>query len=129
MYCYDTDGNEYAEFPCCFNYWSPHKPIANGIYYITNENDYAMEYGHDVGAAYGTFWVALDRDTGKGWHGYGAGRTLTSGTYGCIRSENEDGEQVCRAIEQSLDAGITVSAEVVGEVDEDEFCVGDDGEQ
>lgn len=129
VYCYDETENCYAEFPVCFNYWEPHSPIVNGVYPVSNENNYAMEYGHDVGAPYGTFWLALDRQTGKGFHGYGEGRTLESGTYGCIRGENEDGEQICRAIEKSIDQGIDVVAEVIGDVNENDFCVGFDGDQ
>lgn len=129
VYCVDTDGNQYAEFPICFNFWAPHTAIANGTYPITNEDNYALEYGHYVGDAYGNFWVALDRETGKGFHGYGAGRTLTSGTYGCIRGNNEAGEQICRAIDEAIASGIDVTAEVVGDVADAEFCVGDDGRQ
>lgn len=139
VYCENTEGERYAEFPCSFNYWDGYNdrgerrtPIANGTYPITNEDENAMEYGHFVGAAYGTFWVALDTVRDRGWHGYeqGTRRNIDSGTYGCIRSENEDGEEVCRAIEKAIENGIEVTAEVVGDVDEyEKFCVGYDGQQ
>ena len=136
VYCEDTDGNRYAEFPVSFNYWGgtneygqPRTAIPNGTYPISNEDANAMDHGHDQGGAYGTFWVALDRERGRGYHGFGEGRAIDSGTYGCIRGNNDDGEQVCRAIDESIAAGIEVTAEVVGNVDESQFCVGYDGRQ
>ena len=128
--CVDENGREYAFFPVSFSYWAPHTPIENGTYEITNENDWALDYGHNVGDAFGTFWVALDRTNDKGFHGYGKGRTLTSGTYGCIRADNEIGEQICRAIDLAISQGATIKAVVTGDVDEEEaFCVGYDGKQ
>ena len=129
VYCIDENGNDYAEFPVCFNTWAPHTPIRNGVFPISHENDSAMDYDAYQGPAYVKFWVALDRVRGRGFHGYGAGCSIDSGIYGCIRGENEDGEEICRAIESSIDNGIEVTAEVVGDVDETQFIVGYDGEQ
>jgi len=138
VYCEDTDGERYAEFPISFNFWAglnsegqERTAIPNGEYPITNEDSNALEYGHDIddSGAYGTFWVALDRVRGRGYHGYGENRSIDSGTYGCIRGENEDGEEICRAIENSIDNGIEVTAEVIGDVDETQFIVGYDGNQ
>lgn len=131
LYCVNTDGDRYAEYDICFDCYAPHTPIANGRYQITHDSDWDMEYGHDCGPAYGDGWLALDRETGKGWHAYrkGTGRSIDSGTYGCIRSENEDVVEVCEAIDRSLDAGIKVWAEVVGEVEDSEFIIGEGGEQ
>ena len=129
VYCVDTEGKQYAEFPISFNFWAPHTPIANGEYSISNNNEWEIDYGRYVGNAYGTFWVALDRNSSKGFHGYGNGRTLTSGTYGCIRGNNEDGNQICRAIDKAIKAGVEVTAEVVGNVNEDKFCIGGGGSQ
>jgi hypothetical protein len=130
LWCWDTDGNCYAYFNICFNYWGPHTAIANGTYPITHEDEYAMDYGHYIGDAYGQFWIALDRKTGKGFHGFGVGRTMTSGTYGCVRGDNDDGVEICKAIDVALDNKIKVIAEVIGDVDEDtKFCLGGRGEQ
>jgi hypothetical protein len=46
-----------------------------------------------------------------------------------VRGENDDGMQICRAVEEALNAGVCVIAEVVGDVDESQFCVGYDGRQ
>jgi len=136
VYCENTDGERYAEFPISFNFWAgvnsegqERTAIPNGEYPISNENADALDYGYDMEPAYGRFWVALDRVRGRGFHGYGAGRSIDSGTYGCIRGENEDGEEICRAIEKSIDNGIEVVAEVIGDVDETQFIVGYDGNQ
>ena len=147
VYCIDTDGNYYAEFDLGFNCWAPHTPIKNGTYPISHENADAMDYGNgknvDDNPAFGTFWIALDRTTGKGLHGYDkkTNRSLTSGTNGCVRAENEDGEQICRAIDEALqyqkaenaEFGIDqepyIMAEVVGDVDDSQFILGGGGEQ
>lgn len=132
VYCVNTDDERYAEFPISFNFWGnggDHDAIDNGTYPVTNEDANALDYGYDMEPAYGRFWVALDRERGRGFHGYGEGRSLTSGTYGCIRGENSDGEQICEAIERSLNAGIEVTAEVVGDVDDSAFCLDGEGEQ
>lgn len=133
VYCVNTDGEEYANFPVSFNFWGGYNsegearaPIPNGTYPISMDD---MEYGHYQGGAYGMFWIGLDSGRGRGFHGYGENRTLTSGTYGCVRGENDDGMQICRAVEEALNAGVCVIAEVVGDVDESQFCVGYDGRQ
>lgn len=136
LYCINDEGQEYANFPISFNYWRydntgmEHCAIENGTYPIKNDNDWEMEHGHYIGDSYGTGWVALNRENGKGFHGYGNNRSMNSGTYGCIRSENEIVEEVCRAIDEAIENGIEVSASVVGNVDEyAKFCLDDTGEQ
>ena len=143
VYCIDENGNDYAEFPVCFNTWAPHTPIRNGVFPISHENDSAMDYDAYQGPAYGKFWVALDRETGKGFHGWDedTNRSLTSGTYGCIRASNEDGCEICRAIDETLqhqreqnkEFGIEdepyILVDVVGDVDDSQFILGGGGEQ
>ena len=128
VYCENTDGERYAEFPISFNTWGnggEHDAIDNGEYPITNEDSNALEYGHDIddSGAYGTFWVALDRIRGRGFHGYdpNSGRSLTSGTYGCIRGNNDDGNEICEAIERSLGNDIEVIGVVQGDTSDSDF--------
>lgn len=136
VYCIDENGVEYANFPISFNYWKygggdvVHSCIPNGVYPISNDTAWDMDYGYDQGPSYGTFWIALDRERDRGFHGWsGWKRSLISGTFGCIRGENECGEEICRAIERSINAGIVVTAKVVGNVDESKFCLDGEGEQ
>ena len=130
----DTDGNCYQQYPVSFNYWGnggEHTAIENGSYPITHDSDWDMEYGHDCGAAYGDAWVAINRENGKGWHTYrvGSGRSMTSGTYGCMRSEPEDILDACADIDEALDNDIEVTAIVTGTTPDSAFCLDGDGEQ
>lgn len=142
--CVNYDDEIYAVYDCSFNYYDGYNsegerrmPIPNGIYPLSNDTANDLEYGHNIddSGAYGSFWLGLDKVRGRGWHGYldDGRRSMTSGTYGCIRSENEVGVQVCYEIVLSLTAGNEVTAEVTGSMDEDEerakFMIGSDGDQ
>lgn len=139
--CVNYDDETYAVYACSFNYYDGYNaegqrrmPVPNGVYPIALED---IEYGHpiDDSGAYGSYWMALDDERGRGWHGYldDGRRSMTSGTYGCVRSENEVGEQVCYEAQESLNAGNEVTAEVIGSMTEEEereaFAIGYDGEQ
>lgn len=138
------DDETYAVYDCSFNYYDGYNsegqrrmPIPNGTYPLSNDTTDDLDYGHEIddSGAYGEFWLGLDKIRGRGWHGYldDGRRSMTSGTYGCVRSENNVGVQTCYEIEQSLNAGNEVAAEVKGSLDEEgereKFMIGYDGEQ
>lgn len=99
-------------FPGTNDAGQPRESLPIGFYVVS-----ADEPPAENSPAYGTFYITTGDARGRDIHGGGsdlpdpfASRQGWEATYGCIRMQNEDGEELSRLI---IDAGNAVPLEVV----------------
>ena len=88
----------------------PRETLPNGNYY-----NIMAEITSIYGASFGTFYISTGDKRARDIHGGGAGlvdpwakRQGWVPTYGCLRMQNDDGEELARLILEAQNAGIDV---------------------
>lgn len=127
LYAYDDAGEliDYWECRDAFvpgynDYGQPRASLPNGTYNGPNDQGLMAEItGGAYGPAYGTFYITTGDPRGRDIHGGGSGLEDPFSPYqgwvptlGCLRMQNQDGEQVAAMIEES---DLPVSLSVVEE--------------
>lgn len=118
LYAYDEAGEIIASWECHDDFedgineaGEPRASLPDGFYTCSAEQP-----GEQYGRAYGTFYINTGDPRGRDIHGGGsslpdpyASRQGWLCTYGCLRMQNEDGEELSRMM---IDAGNEIQLEV-----------------
>lgn len=119
IFALDENYNVVASYPCrddffpgVNEYGQPRASLPIGTY-----EHVSAELG-DFGKSYGTFYITTGDHRGRDIHGGGNGYGIPDpyakrqgwlGTYGCLRMQNEDGEELSKMIiESGNDITLTV---------------------
>lgn len=96
----------------------PRESLPNGVYDGIEADVY---YPGEQEQAYGTFYITTGDPRGRDIHGGGSGLSDPYGdyqgwvpTWGCLRMQNADGEELAEMISEANGAGLTVNL-VVGD--------------
>lgn len=116
MYAYDSEGSIIGYWDCRddfvpgYNeYGEPRESLPNGEYNGPNDSGIMAEItAGKYGPAYGTFYLTTGDPRGRDVHGGGSGCEDPYApyqgwipTYGCLRMQNSDGEELAQLIMDS----------------------------